>query len=74
MTVNEYKEATCATAGAHDDTEIEENVVVEPHHHDGEGENLLGRVLAGERWFGCYVLPVSQIKSDCPKTKLFTVM
>nr|CAH7750223.1 unnamed protein product [Callosobruchus chinensis] len=46
MTVNEYKEATCATAGAHDDVEMEENVVVESHHNDAEGENLLGRVLA----------------------------
>ncbi|KAG5884329.1 hypothetical protein JTB14_027659 [Gonioctena quinquepunctata] len=49
MTVNEYKETTCATAGQVEDMEIEENMV--PVHQqpsqEGENENLLGRVLAG---------------------------
>ncbi|CAG9817098.1 unnamed protein product [Phaedon cochleariae] len=44
MTVNEYKETNCATAGPVEEMEVEENLVQNPQ--DGENENLLGRVLA----------------------------
>lgn len=49
MTVNEYKETTCATAGSIEDVEIEENVIRIPSQQEVENENLLGRVLAGEK-------------------------
>lgn len=50
MTVNEYKETACATAGPVEDMEIEENIVPVPPQppQEGENEHLLGRVLAGE--------------------------
>lgn len=48
MTVNEYRETACATAGSIDDAEIEENVIRIPPQQEAENENLLGRVLAGE--------------------------
>lgn len=49
MTVNEYRETACATAGPVEDMEIEENIVPVPPQppQEGENENLLGRVLAG---------------------------
>lgn len=48
MTVNEYKETTCATAGPVEDMEVEENILPIVHQNpEGENENLLGRVLAG---------------------------
>ncbi|CAH1957637.1 unnamed protein product [Acanthoscelides obtectus] len=66
MTVNEYKEATCATAGAQDDMEIEENVVVAEHHqNEAEGENLLGRVLAGVRRVKPCLPPFRSMPSSC---------
>lgn len=48
MTVNEYRETACATAGNIDDVEMEENVIPIPPQQEAENENLLGRVLAGE--------------------------
>lgn len=51
MTVNEYKETACATAGSIEDVEIEENVIPIPQQQEAENENLLGRVLAGEFCF-----------------------
>lgn len=46
MTVNDFKETTCATATR------EEMEAVEHHPHVGgmvDSENLLGRVLAGKK-------------------------
>lgn len=51
MTVNEYRETACATAGSIEDGEIEENVIPIPQQQEAENENLLGRVLAGEFFF-----------------------
>lgn len=49
MTVNEYRETACATAGSIDDAEMEENVIrIPPQQEPENGENLLGRVLAGK--------------------------
>lgn len=48
MTVNEYRETSCATAGSVDDVEMEENVIPIPQQQEAENENLLGRVLAGK--------------------------
>lgn len=58
MTVNEYRETACATAGSNDEAEMEENVIRIPPQQEAENENLLGRVLAGEysliyRFFHC---------------------
>lgn len=48
MTVNEYRETPCATAGSIEDVDMEENVIPIPQHQEAENENLLGRVLEGE--------------------------
>lgn len=54
MTVNDYKETACATAGPVEDMEIEGGGPVlntssaSPTH---DSENLLGRVLAGSLTF-----------------------
>lgn len=48
MTVNEYKETACATAGPVEDMETDHGPVLNtspPPAHDSE--HLLGRVLAG---------------------------
>lgn len=45
MTVNDFKETSCATA----QDELEMDVVVQPPPPDSE--NLLGRVLAGKHFF-----------------------
>lgn len=47
MTVNDYKETACATAGPIEDMEVEggQNVLNTPAAPDSE--HLLGRVLAG---------------------------
>lgn len=59
MTVNEYKETTCATAGRGEEMEIEENILpVGQHNQEGENENLLGRVLAGKQ----NIFPTSYLK------------
>lgn len=49
MTVNEYKETACATAGAvEEDMEVDSEPTLQaPVAQDSE--NLLGRVLAGKR-------------------------
>lgn len=49
MTVNDYKETACATAGAvEEDMEVESDPTLQaPIAQDSE--NLLGRVLAGKR-------------------------
>ncbi|RZB40803.1 hypothetical protein BDFB_007971 [Asbolus verrucosus] len=45
MTVNDYKETACATAGQED---MEVDSVIQPQQVQ-DSENLLGRVLAGQR-------------------------
>lgn len=48
MTVNEYKETACATAGPVEDMEVEENIInFQQPNPENENENLLGKVLAG---------------------------
>lgn len=48
MTVNDYKETACATAGPIEDMEVDNDSVLQtgPPPQDNS-ENLLGRVLAG---------------------------
>lgn len=55
MTVNEYRETACATAGSMDDADMEENVIPIPPHQESENENLLGRVLAGKLINGFFI-------------------
>lgn len=62
MTVNEYKETTCATAGQVEDMEVEENILPIVHQsQEGENENLLGRVLAGNLKNCCSLLLNSSV-------------
>lgn len=49
MTVNDYKETACVTAGPVEDMEVEtDTVLLQPGPHAQDNENLLGRVLAGK--------------------------
>ena len=45
MTVNDFKETTCATANQDDISVVVVEAVIQPLHTNSE--NLLGRVLAG---------------------------
>lgn len=47
MTVNEYKETACATAGPVEDMEVEGEPILNTTSPAHDSENLLGRVLAG---------------------------
>lgn len=49
MTVNDYKETACATAGPVEDMEIESGgpILNTSSSQPNDSENLLGRVLAG---------------------------
>lgn len=48
MTVNDYKETACATAGAvEEDVEVDTEATLQPPQ-PADSENLLGRVLAGK--------------------------
>ncbi|GJQ75706.1 hypothetical protein Trydic_g17778 [Trypoxylus dichotomus] len=51
MTVNDYKETACATAGVNEDVEIESDHVLQTNsasqnQQQQDSEHLLGRVLA----------------------------
>lgn len=52
MTVNDYRETACVTAGVNEDTEIESDHVLQTNTQQSQqqqdSEHLLGRVLAGE--------------------------
>lgn len=47
MTVNEYKETACATAGPVEDMEVDPVLQSHQQQPPPDNENLLGRVLAG---------------------------
>lgn len=49
MTVNDYKETACVTAGHLEDVEMEQEPILQPPQ---DSENLLGRVLAGNTDLG----------------------
>lgn len=53
MTVNDYKETACVTAGVNEDVEIESDHILQTNNashsqQQQDSEHLLGRVLAGE--------------------------
>lgn len=55
MTVNDYKETACATAGPVEDMEVESDSVLQTGPvAPQDNENLLGRVLAGINFFSSY--------------------
>lgn len=49
MTVNDYKEKACVTAGVNEEIESDQILqTTHTNHHNQDSEHLLGRVLAGK--------------------------